>query len=94
MSTTTATTTATAAVCAKFGTAASCTSEAVVAAVAAGGVITFDCGPEPVVITLISMFAVVNGALVQIIMGSRVLFGMANKRVLRTRSTRWFICMT
>jgi hypothetical protein len=34
------------------GTPASCTAEAFIAAVAAGGVITFDCGPEPVTITL------------------------------------------
>ena len=34
------------------GTPASCTGAAVVAAVAQGGVITFDCGPAPVVITL------------------------------------------
>jgi hypothetical protein len=34
------------------GTAASCTSAAFVAAVAAGGVITFNCGASPVVITL------------------------------------------
>jgi len=34
------------------GTAASCTADAVVAAVAAGGVVTFDCGPDPVTITL------------------------------------------
>jgi len=34
------------------GTAASCTSDAFVEAVARGGVITFDCGPDPVVITL------------------------------------------
>src|SRR5690606_25115445 len=34
------------------GTPASCTSEAFVAAVADGGVITFDCGPDPVTITL------------------------------------------
>jgi hypothetical protein len=34
------------------GTSASCTSAAFVSAVAAGGVITFDCGPEPVTITL------------------------------------------
>lgn len=34
------------------GTKESCTSEAVVAAVAGGGVITFDCGPDPVTITL------------------------------------------
>ncbi|WP_233624572.1 hypothetical protein [Actinoplanes sp. ATCC 53533] len=34
------------------GTPASCTSAAVVAAVAAGGVITFDCGPAPVTIAM------------------------------------------
>jgi hypothetical protein len=34
------------------GTPASCTSDAFVDAVARGGVITFDCGPEPVTITL------------------------------------------
>jgi hypothetical protein len=34
------------------GTPESCTSDAFVDAVAAGGVITFDCGPEPVTITL------------------------------------------
>ncbi|MBX3269035.1 MAG: hypothetical protein KF729_02170 [Sandaracinaceae bacterium] len=34
------------------GTAASCTADAFIAAVAQGGVIVFDCGPEPVTITL------------------------------------------
>jgi hypothetical protein len=34
------------------GTAKSCTGAAVIAAVAKGGVITFDCGPEPLTITL------------------------------------------
>jgi hypothetical protein len=34
------------------GTAASCTSDAVVAAVHAGGVVTFDCGAAPVTITV------------------------------------------
>jgi hypothetical protein len=34
------------------GTPASCTADAFVAAVARGGVITFDCGPDPVTITL------------------------------------------
>ncbi|MFO0589180.1 MAG: hypothetical protein U0441_16710 [Polyangiaceae bacterium] len=34
------------------GTPASCTSAAVVAAVAKGGVVTFDCGPDPITITL------------------------------------------
>src|SRR5262245_59301405 len=34
------------------GTAASCSGQAVVDAVAQGGIITFDCGPDPVTITL------------------------------------------
>jgi hypothetical protein len=34
------------------GTPESCTSDAFVEAVARGGVITFDCGPDPIVITL------------------------------------------
>jgi hypothetical protein len=34
------------------GTPASCTGDAFVEAVALGGVITFDCGPDPVVVTL------------------------------------------
>jgi hypothetical protein len=42
------------------GTPASCTSAAVVAAVAAGGVITFDCGPDPITITLEETAKVVN----------------------------------
>ena len=36
-------------------------------------------GREPVAITLISMFAVINGALIQIIMAARVGYGMARK---------------
>ncbi|MEZ0115081.1 hypothetical protein ABH920_009116 [Catenulispora sp. EB89] len=42
------------------GTAAGCTSAAVVAAVAKGGVITFSCGPAPVVITMSATAKVVN----------------------------------
>ncbi len=34
------------------GTPASCTSQAVVDAVAHGGIITFDCGPDPVTIVM------------------------------------------
>ncbi len=41
---------------------------------------TFVTGREPVLITLISMLAVVNGALIQIIMASRVCYGMARQR--------------
>lgn len=44
------------------GTPASCTADAFIAAVAEGGVITFDCGPEPVVITLDRPAKVYNDA--------------------------------
>lgn len=39
-------------------------------------------GQSPHIITLISMVAVINGALVQIIMASRVLYGMARQKLL------------
>jgi hypothetical protein len=42
------------------GTPASCTSAAVVRAVAKGGVITFNCGPNPVTITMKATAKVVN----------------------------------
>jgi hypothetical protein len=42
------------------GTPASCTGDAFVAAVAAGGIITFDCGPDPVTIVLDSTAKVFN----------------------------------
>jgi hypothetical protein len=42
------------------GTPASCTSAAVVAAVAAGGIITFSCGPAPVTIAMTATAKVVN----------------------------------
>lgn len=42
------------------GTAASCTSKAVVAAVAKGGIITFNCGPDPVVIRMAATAKVRN----------------------------------
>jgi hypothetical protein len=42
------------------GTPDSCTGDAVVAAVAAGGVITFDCGPDPTTIVLTQTAKVFN----------------------------------
>jgi hypothetical protein len=42
------------------GTPASCTGAAFVAAVAQGGVITFDCGPDPITITLTETAKVFN----------------------------------
>ena len=42
------------------GTPASCTSRKVVRAVAKGGVITFDCGPDPIVIQMLRTAKVFN----------------------------------
>jgi hypothetical protein len=42
------------------GTPASCTSAAVVRAVARGGIITFNCGPAPVTITMTATAKIVN----------------------------------
>ena len=42
-------------------------------------VYTSATGERPIVITLISLFAVINGALIQIIMASRVFYGMSNR---------------
>ena len=42
------------------GSAVSCTSAAVVDAVARGGVIVFDCGPDPVTIDMTATAKVVN----------------------------------
>jgi hypothetical protein len=42
------------------GTPASCTSAAVVKAVAKGGIITFNCGPKPVIITMTATAKAVN----------------------------------
>jgi len=36
-------------------------------------------GQKPIVITFISLFAVINGALIQLIMSSRILYGMSNR---------------
>jgi amino acid transporter len=45
-------------------------------------------GREPVAITVISLFAVINGALIQIIMASRVVYGMARRGWLPARLGR------
>jgi amino acid transporter len=37
-------------------------------------------GQTPIIITIISLISVVNGALIQVIMGSRVLYGMSRKK--------------
>src|SRR5262245_46696600 len=53
------------------GSAASCTSDAVVAAVAAGGKIVFDCGPSPVTIVLTQTAKVRNNTGPDIVLDGR-----------------------
>ena len=66
------------------GTPASCTSAAVVAAVAAGGVITFSCGPAPVTITMTATATVPNTShLVVLDGGGKVMLsGGGTRRIL------------
>ena len=66
------------------GSAASCTSAAVVAAVAAGGVITFSCGPAPVTITMAAT-AKVRNTVSQVVLdggGLVTLSGGGKRRIL------------
>jgi hypothetical protein len=66
------------------GTAASCTSAAVVSAVAAGGIITFDCGAKPVTITMTATAKVVNTSHQVVIDGGNkvTLSGAGRNRIL------------
>ena len=63
------------------GTPAGCTSAAVVKAVAAGGIITFDCGPDPVTITMTAT-AKVHNTSSQVVLdgGGRVTLSGGGKR--------------
>lgn len=66
------------------GTPASCTSQAVVAAVARGGVIVFDCGPNPVTIVMQQTAKVVNTSPVVVLDGGGkvTLSGAGQRRIL------------
>jgi hypothetical protein len=66
------------------GTPASCTSAAFVAAVAAGGIITFSCGPAPVTITLTTTAKVRNASSQVVIDGGDevTLSGAGSHRIL------------
>lgn len=67
------------------GTPGSCTSESFVAAVDGGGVITFNCGPEPVVIELMETAKVRNDASEQVVIdggGVVTLSGRGERRIL------------
>ncbi len=66
------------------GTPTSCTSQAVVDAVAAGGVITFDCGPDPVTIVMTATAKVRNTS-PQVVLdggGKVTLSGGSERRIL------------
>jgi hypothetical protein len=66
------------------GTPASCTSAAVVAAVAAGGIITFSCGPAPVTITMQATAVVANSSAEVVLDGGGrvILSGAGVRRIL------------
>jgi hypothetical protein len=67
------------------GTPASCTSNAVVKAVAAGGTITFDCGPDPVTIVMDRQAEVHNDAAPKVVIdggGLVTLSGGGQHRIL------------
>ncbi|MCX6521001.1 MAG: hypothetical protein NTZ21_10085 [Actinobacteria bacterium] len=66
------------------GSPASCTSAAVVAAVARGGVITFDCGPDPVTIAMTATAKVVNTSSIVVLDGGGkvTLSGAGQRRIL------------
>jgi hypothetical protein len=67
------------------GTPASCTSAAVVSAIALGGIITFDCGPNPITITLTQTAKIVNNTGPEIVIdggGLVTLSGNHQRRIL------------
>jgi hypothetical protein len=67
------------------GTPASCTGDAFIAAVEAGGVIVFDCGPDPVTITLDRTAKIYNDAGPEIVIdggGKVTLSGGGRTRIL------------
>ena len=66
------------------GTPASCTSQAVVVAVARGGIITFNCGPGPVTILMTETAKVVNTSAVVVLDGGGkvTLSGGGQRRIL------------
>ena len=68
------------------GTAASCTSAAVLAAASAGGVVTFSCGATPVTITLSQTIKVRNSTARLVLDGAGkvTLSGGGNRRILYT----------
>jgi len=72
------------------GTPASCTSTAVIAAVAAGGVITFSCGPGPVTITMTAAATVpASGRLVVLDGGGKVTLSGGGRTQVLSMNAGW-----
>jgi hypothetical protein len=72
------------------GSPASCTSAAVIAAVAAGGVITFSCGPAPVTITMTAAATVPAGSrLVVLDGGGKVTLSGGGKTQVLSMNAGW-----
>ncbi len=69
------------------GTPASCTSRALVEAVAAGGIITFDCGPDPLTIELDETAKIVNDT------GPKIVIDGGNKITLSGKGQRRILYM-
>ena len=61
------------------GTAESCNSDAFVSAVAGGGIITFDCGPDPVVIELEETAKIINNTGPEIVIDGGNLITLSGK---------------
>jgi hypothetical protein len=70
------------------GTPSSCTSDAVVAAVATGGIITFNCGDDPVTIVLTATAKVFNDT------GTKLVIDGGNKVALSGGGTRRILYMS
>ncbi len=66
------------------GTPASCTSQGIVDAVAHGGIITFNCGPDPVTIVMAATAKVVNTSSIVVLDGGGkvTLSGAGQRRIL------------
>lgn len=69
------------------GTPASCTSDAVVNAVAAGGIITFDCGPDPITIEMNATAKIFNNT------GPKIVIDGGGKVTLNGRNQRRILYM-
>lgn len=65
------------------GTPQSCTSAAVVAAVAQGGVITFNCGPRPIIITMQATAKIVNNTGPRIVIDGKGKVALSGGKVRR-----------